>query len=106
MFYFSHLLFNYFFSRTDIMFSRDGTNGPILKVPVLQIVGARSAFIHDTVFINSKLDPSMSDYIKVQDSCGLVLDDRPDAITGNFDGSYFSSNFRSVNVVPTRIGIL
>jgi hypothetical protein len=53
------------FSRSAISFSRDGTNGPTLKVPVLQIVGSLSGFIHDTVFVNSNLDPAKSDYIKV-----------------------------------------
>lgn len=70
-----------FFSRTDISFSRDGSTGPKLNIPVLQIVGARSAFIHDTVHVNSLLDPARSEYIKISDSCGLVLDDRPDAVT-------------------------
>lgn len=47
------------------MFSRDGSAGPSLKVPVLQIVGSGSAFINDSVDVNARLDPSKSDWIKV-----------------------------------------
>lgn len=61
--------------------SRDGHNGPQLDVPVLQIVGAGSSFINETVDVNTKLDPGKADWIKISDSCGLVLDDRPEAVT-------------------------
>ncbi|GMR54086.1 hypothetical protein PMAYCL1PPCAC_24281, partial [Pristionchus mayeri] len=68
-------------ARTPICFSRDESDGPKLKIPVLQIVGAGSAFVNDTVEVNARLDPSKADWIKVSDSCGLVLDDRPAAVT-------------------------
>uniref|UniRef100_A0A1I7XGW1 Alpha-amylase n=1 Tax=Heterorhabditis bacteriophora TaxID=37862 RepID=A0A1I7XGW1_HETBA len=68
-------------NRTPILMSRDGQSGPQFTVPVLQIIGAGSAFINETVVLNTKLDPSKSDWIKVSDSCGLVLDDRPEAVT-------------------------
>lgn len=67
--------------RTSISISRDGQSGPVLNVPVLQIVGAGSPFVNDTVDVNTKLDPSRSDWIKVSDACGLVLDDRPEIVT-------------------------
>ncbi|PAV71170.1 hypothetical protein WR25_07359 [Diploscapter pachys] len=90
--YFQHLpnpnnlamLIESYVNRNDIVFSRDGLNGPKLNVPVMQIVGAGSAFIEESVEINTKLDPSKSDWIKVSDSCGLVLDDRPDSVTESF----------------------
>ncbi|KJH41326.1 Ndr family protein [Dictyocaulus viviparus] len=70
-----------YLNRTAILISRDGQSGPALSVPVLQIVGAGSPFVNDTVDVNSKLDPSRSDWIKVSDACGLVLDDRPEIVT-------------------------
>ncbi|PIO67156.1 hypothetical protein TELCIR_11109 [Teladorsagia circumcincta] len=36
-------------NRSAIAMSRDGQNGPQLNVPVLQIVGAGSPFVNDTV---------------------------------------------------------
>lgn len=68
-------------NRTALFFSRDGTAGPTLKIPVLQIVGSGSAFVNDTVDANAQFDPSKSDWIKVSDSCGLVLDDKPEKVT-------------------------
>uniref|UniRef100_A0AC35TRZ5 Protein NDRG3 n=1 Tax=Rhabditophanes sp. KR3021 TaxID=114890 RepID=A0AC35TRZ5_9BILA len=69
-----------YLNRTPILISRDGTNGPMLNVPVMQIVGSRSPFIDQTVLINECLDPSKSDWIKFQDSCGLILDDSPEKV--------------------------
>ncbi|CAI4224327.1 unnamed protein product [Auanema sp. JU1783] len=87
--YFQHLpnpvnlasLIECYLNRSTIVMSRDGTSGPQLKVPVLQIVGAGSAFVNETVEVNTGLDPSRADWIKISDSCGLVLDDRPEAVT-------------------------
>ncbi|KAJ1363781.1 hypothetical protein KIN20_023716 [Parelaphostrongylus tenuis] len=70
-----------YMNRTAIPISRDGQSGPMLTVPVLQIVGAGSPFVNDTVDVNTKLDPSRSDWIKVSGACGLVLDDRPEIVT-------------------------
>lgn len=69
-----------FLNRTPIQFSRDGQNGPKLSVPVMQIVGARSPFIEQTLIVNQCLDPAHSEWIKFQDSCGLVLDDSPEKV--------------------------
>ncbi|KAK6727960.1 hypothetical protein RB195_005554 [Necator americanus] len=83
-----------YLNRSPIAISRDGETGPQLHVPVLQIVGAGSPFVNDTVDVNTKLDPAHSDWIKpnlvtlsyyvlfwVSDACGLVLDDRPEVVT-------------------------
>lgn len=70
-----------YIQRTPVAISRDGLSGPQLKIPVLQLVGSGSAHIEDTVDVNTKLDPAHADWIKISDSCGLVLDDRPDAVT-------------------------
>lgn len=53
------------FSRTPISISRDGTMGPKLCVPVLQIVGAGSAFVGDSVELNARLNPADSEWLKV-----------------------------------------
>ncbi|KAK6023088.1 Ndr family protein [Ostertagia ostertagi] len=82
--------------RSAIAISRDGQSGPQLNVPVLQIVGAGSPFVNDTVEVNTKLDPAHSDWrgIKVSDACGLVLDDRPEV------------GDREHDAVPTRTWFL
>ncbi|KAL3116120.1 hypothetical protein niasHT_007420 [Heterodera trifolii] len=53
------------------------TSDFLLKVPVLQIVGINSAFINESVYVNSQLNPRTSEWMKISDSCGLVLDDKP-----------------------------
>lgn len=57
------------FSRTALTLqSYDSVTSqykPILRMPVLQIVGARSPFIDDTAYINSQLDPAKRDWLKV-----------------------------------------
>jgi pimeloyl-ACP methyl ester carboxylesterase len=74
-----------YLNRTDITLQGQnpstGLPSPLLKVPVLQIVGARSAFVNDTVFVNSQLDAERRDWLKVSDACGLVLDDKPEAVS-------------------------
>ncbi|KAI1703381.1 ndr family domain-containing protein [Ditylenchus destructor] len=71
-----------FLSRTDITLHDPYSISPyLLKIPVLQLVGSRSAFIDETVTVNTKLDPAHTEWVKVTDSCGLVLDDKPDTVT-------------------------
>ncbi|XP_003372185.1 putative Ndr family protein [Trichinella spiralis] len=52
-----------------------------LRCPVLQIVGSGSPHINDTVELNSKLDPTKSNWMKVSDSSGLVLEEKPEKVT-------------------------
>jgi hypothetical protein len=47
-------------------------NAPILKVPVLQLVGSRSAFLQESINLNTKLDMKISEWVKVSNACGLV----------------------------------
>jgi len=64
--------------RTDLNLRRDGAT---LDCPILQIVGAGSPHVEDMVDMNSKLDPSKSNWLKVSDSSGLVLEEKPDKVT-------------------------
>ncbi|VDN52573.1 unnamed protein product [Dracunculus medinensis] len=70
-----------YINRSPLVFSRNHSNGPHLNVPVLQMVGSASGFVDDTVEVNSRLDPATSEWIKISDSCGLVLDDKPQNVT-------------------------
>lgn len=70
-----------YLQRTPLQFSRDGENGLIVKTPILQIVGAGSPFVSDTVEVNARLNPVNSSWMKISDSCGLVLDDKPEKVT-------------------------
>jgi len=56
-------------------------NSPILKVPILQLVGSRSAFLDETVNVNTKLNPAISEWVKVSNACGLVLDEKSEEVT-------------------------
>ncbi|KRX81928.1 Protein NDRG1, partial [Trichinella sp. T6] len=64
--------------RTDLNIRREG---PTIECPVLQIVGSGSPHINDTVELNSKLDPTKSNWMKVSDSSGLVLEEKPEKVT-------------------------
>jgi len=71
-----------YLNRSDItLLDRNCVKPFLLEVPVLQLVGARSAFVEDTVYVNSQMDPACSDYLKISDACGLVLDDKPESVT-------------------------
>ncbi|VIO96994.1 Uncharacterized protein BM_BM6685 [Brugia malayi] len=69
-----------YLNRTPISISRDGTMGPKLNVPVLQIVGGDSAFVKDSVELNARLNPADSEWLKLSGSGGLVLDDKPEGV--------------------------
>ncbi|KAL7078659.1 hypothetical protein ACQ4LE_002532 [Meloidogyne hapla] len=55
-----------------------------LKVPTLVIVGNNSPFIDESVHFNSQLNPKMAEWLKVSDSSGLVLEDRPAEVAQAF----------------------
>jgi pimeloyl-ACP methyl ester carboxylesterase len=56
----------------------------LLKVPTLVIVGNNSAFVNESVYVSSHLDPKMTEWLKVSDSSGLVLEDRPAEVVQAF----------------------
>ena len=71
-----------YYSRTDIALLDHNCVPPyLLKVPILQLVGSRSAFVEESSYVNSQLDPSQCDWVKISDACGLVLDDKPESVT-------------------------
>uniref|UniRef100_A0A915IIE7 Uncharacterized protein n=1 Tax=Romanomermis culicivorax TaxID=13658 RepID=A0A915IIE7_ROMCU len=49
-----------------------------IRCPVLQIVGSGSPHVNDSVDFNGRLDPSKSNWLKVSDCSGLVLEEKPD----------------------------
>lgn len=70
------LLIESYIHRSDLGISRD--RGETLKCPVLLLVGSESPHLEDTIMFNSRLDPTNSNWMKISDCCGLLLEDRPD----------------------------
>lgn len=54
-----------------------------LKVPVLNIVGALNPFVDETVTLNGCLNPTNTNWIKVQD-CAMVLEEQPGKVAEAF----------------------
>ncbi|XP_072930744.1 protein NDRG3 isoform X8 [Epargyreus clarus] len=66
--------------RSDLGISRDtGT----IKPPVLNITGALSPHVDDTVTFNGRLQPTNSTWMKISDS-GMVLEEQPGKISEAF----------------------
>ncbi|XP_041987798.1 protein NDRG3 isoform X2 [Aricia agestis] len=74
------MLLESYTSRTDLGISRDG---PSIKVPVLNITGALSPHVEDTVTFNGRLQPSNSTWMKISDSA-MVLEEQPQKISEAF----------------------
>lgn len=51
-----------------------------LSMPVMNITGALSPHMDDTVTLNSRLDPTNSSWMKISD-CGMVLEEQPNKIS-------------------------
>ncbi len=47
-----------------------------LKVPVLNLTGDLSPFVSDTVYLNGRLNPVNTTWMKIQDSA-MVLEEQP-----------------------------
>jgi len=56
-------------------------HGSTLDCPVLQIVGAGSPHVNDTVELNKRLDPTISNWMKISDCSGMVLEEKPEKVT-------------------------
>uniref|UniRef100_A0A914EF61 Uncharacterized protein n=1 Tax=Acrobeloides nanus TaxID=290746 RepID=A0A914EF61_9BILA len=51
------------------------------KVPVLQIVGERSAFVQDAEDLHMKLSPMATEFLKLSGCGGNVLNEKPAKVT-------------------------
>jgi len=74
--------------RTDLGISREldptrKSDVRTSKVPILNMTGALSPHVDDTVTFNSRLDPSTSTWMKIQD-CGMLLEEQPAKIVEAF----------------------
>lgn len=54
-----------------------------LKVPILNLVGAHSPFVDETVTLNGKLNPASATWMKVQDAA-MILEERPSKVAEAF----------------------
>jgi len=54
-----------------------------LKIPVLNVVGAYSPFVDETVQLNGKLNPTNANWLKIQDSA-MVIEEQPGKIAEAF----------------------
>ncbi|CAB3226144.1 unnamed protein product [Arctia plantaginis] len=66
--------------RTDLGIARETET---IKVPVLNITGALSPHVDDTVTFNGRLNPNNSTWMKISDS-GMVLEEQPGKISEAF----------------------
>ncbi|XP_015606693.1 protein NDRG3 isoform X4 [Cephus cinctus] len=74
--------------RTDLNISREldptrKKEGLTLGVPVMNITGALSPHVEDTVTLNGRLDPTNSSWMKISD-CGMVLEEQPGKVSEAF----------------------
>jgi len=54
-----------------------------LKIPILNVVGAYSPFVEETVTLNGRLNPINTNWIKIQDSA-MVLEEQPGKLAEAF----------------------
>ncbi|XP_023290339.1 protein NDRG3 isoform X2 [Orussus abietinus] len=74
--------------RTDLNITREldptrKREGLTLGVPVMNITGALSPHVEDTVTLNGRLDPTNSSWMKISD-CGMVLEEQPGKVSEAF----------------------
>lgn len=64
------MLINSYIHRTDLQIARTPSGSPqaaaTLKMPVINITGALSPHVDDTVTLNGRLDPTNSSWMKVE----------------------------------------
>jgi len=82
------LFIDSYIRRTDLAITRELDAGrkaatKTIKVPVLNMTGALSPHVDDTVTFNSRLDPSNSTWMKLQD-CGMILEEQPAKVVEAF----------------------
>lgn len=82
------LFIDSYIQRTDLNINRETDpskppSGSTVKVPVLNMTGALSPHVDDTVTFNSRLDPTNSTWMKIQD-CGMVIEEQPAKVVEAF----------------------
>jgi len=82
------LFIDAYISRSDLNINREldpirRASNRTVKVPVLNMTGALSPHVDDTVTFNSRLDPSTSTWMKLQD-CGMILEEQPAKVVEAF----------------------
>ena len=58
-------------------------SGCLRQVPILNVVGAYSPFVEETVTLNGKLNPSNTTWMKIQDAA-MVVEEQPGKIAEAF----------------------
>lgn len=71
-----------YINRCDLNIARDDENqskssSNSLQCPVVQLVGSWSAHGEDTIYMNTRLNPQQSTWMKLDD-CGMPLEEKPD----------------------------
>ncbi|XP_033329700.1 misexpression suppressor of KSR 2 isoform X5 [Megalopta genalis] len=82
------LFIDSYIRRTDLNITREldpirKKDGLTLGVPVMNITGALSPHVDDTVTLNGRLDPTNSSWMKISD-CGMVLEEQPGKVSEAF----------------------
>ncbi|XP_065339138.1 protein NDRG3 isoform X3 [Cloeon dipterum] len=81
------LFIDSYIRRSDLSISRETDPGKknenTLRMSVMNITGAFSPHIDDTVTLNGRLDPTNSTWMKIQD-CGMVLEEQPGKVCEAF----------------------
>ncbi|XP_063703204.1 protein NDRG3 isoform X2 [Culicoides brevitarsis] len=77
-----------YIKRTDLNIARTPSGSPTnsgvtLKMPVLNVTGALSPHIDDTVTFNGRLEPTKTNWMKISD-CGLVMEEQPGKLAEAF----------------------
>ncbi|GBP48339.1 Protein NDRG3 [Eumeta japonica] len=74
------MLIDAYIRRSDLGISRDNNT---IKVAVLNVTGALSPHVDDTVTFNGRLDPKKTSWLNISDS-GMVLEEQPGKIAEAF----------------------
>ncbi|XP_074594605.1 protein NDRG3-like [Brevipalpus obovatus] len=74
-----------YIARSDLHIERTSSEsasncGLNFKCPVLMLVGSWSAHIEDTIYMNTRLNPEQTTWMKLDD-CGMPLEERPGKVS-------------------------
>lgn len=77
------LLIDSYIKRTDLNIARETDSGQTLKMATLNITGALSPHVDETVTLNGRLDPTKCSWMKISE-CGMVLEEQPGKVSEAF----------------------